>query len=124
MLRETAMTTFMISYDLATPAENKSAVTARIMAAGDAWARPLDQTWYVRAETDAAALEAMIADELGDDDGLLVQEVGADAVFANTGLRWFRRRPLPAEAAPATAEILSFPTPAPSAATPADPLAA
>ncbi|MEM7774652.1 MAG: hypothetical protein AAF732_03520 [Pseudomonadota bacterium] len=115
------MTTFLISYDLADPSRNKQTITSHIMAIGEAWARPLDQTWYVRCAGEAANIEAEITSHLGDEDGLIVQEVGEDVVFANTALRWFRRRPIAtadagdtADHVPAaavnSAEILSFPT--------------
>lgn len=117
------MTTFLITYDLANPASNKAAVTAEIMAAGEAWARPLDQTWYVRSDDDAAQIESAIAGHLGDDDGLIVQAIGDEATFANTALRWFRRRPL-ADAAPRSADILAFPAQPAPAPTDAGPLAA
>ena len=103
----TTATTFLISFDLAVPAANKSDITSRIMSMGEAWARPLDQTWYVRATTSAEEIEAHLADLLDDDDGLLVQAIDADASFANTGLRWFKPRAL----APATqtADVVPFP---------------
>ncbi|MEM9028385.1 MAG: hypothetical protein AAGC70_08450 [Pseudomonadota bacterium] len=112
------MTTFLISYDLADPSRNKQTITSHIMAIGEAWARPLDQTWYVRCAGEAANIEAEITSHLCDEDGLIVQEVGEDVVFANTALRWFRRRPMATAdagdhvptAALDSAEILAFPT--------------
>jgi hypothetical protein len=42
------MRTLIISYDLANPHSNKHALAQEIMAAGHSWARPLDQTWYMK----------------------------------------------------------------------------
>lgn len=115
------MKTFLISYDLSEPALNRDSVTSCIMSIGDAWARPLAQTWYVRSERDADEIETELADYLGEDDGLVVQAASEDVALSNTALRWFRRRPLDAQRTEivasdqhpaATADILSFRTPA------------
>jgi hypothetical protein len=86
------MATFLISYELAAPHANKHDIANAIMVTGDAWARALDQTWYVRADAEACEVEAMIEQFLGDDDALLVQAVEDDAQMTNTTLRWFKRR--------------------------------
>ncbi len=44
------MRTLIISYDLAQPHRNKHVLAQQIMALGQSWARPLEQTWYVRTE--------------------------------------------------------------------------
>ena len=106
----TTATTFLISFDLTDPRTNKSDITSRIMSLGEAWARPLDQTWYIRAETSADEVEAHLADLLGDDDGLLVQAIDADAAFANTALRWFKPRLASAPAQATTGDVVSFPS--------------
>jgi hypothetical protein len=86
------MRTYLISYDLARPARNKHAMATIIMSLGSAWARPLEQTWYVRAEVDEMEIEARLSSLLDDDDGLIVQSVAEQAVMTNTQLRWFRQR--------------------------------
>ncbi len=60
------------------------------MQLGDAWARPLDTTWYVQSTERAAALERRLKPHLDSEDGLLIQQVEANAVLLNTALRWFR----------------------------------
>ena len=54
------MRTYLISYDLAKPHLIKHVVAQAIMAAGQSWARPLEQTWYVRSEESEEALEAKL----------------------------------------------------------------
>lgn len=108
------MRTFLISYDLATPHRNKHVLATAIMALGQSWARPLDQTWYLRGELDETTIEKRLAGYLDADDGLLVQAVADDAILTNTSLRWFRQRRSEVEAAE---NIIAFPAPpAPPAA--------
>jgi len=118
------MRTFLVSYDLAQPAANKSQIVEAIMNLGHAWARPLDNVWYLRAEETHAEIEAQIARLLGMDDGLLIQEARGNAAFLNTGLRWFRQRKRD-QAASGDAEIacaevasnvIAFPAPSPAEA--------
>ena len=86
------MRTYLISYDLAKPHLLKHVVAQAIMAAGQSWARPLEQTWYVRTEESEEALEAKLTRILDSDDGLLIQRVKEDAVLTNTSVRWFKQR--------------------------------
>lgn len=102
------MTTFLISYDLANPSATKHELASAIMAVGDAWARPLDQTWYVRADATADSIEGYLKTAIGDDDGLIVHQVGDDTAMTNTALRWFRRRENDTAPAP-SADVLPFP---------------
>jgi len=111
------MRTYLISYDLANPALNKHAVAQSIMAAGERWARPLEQTWYLSADLSERDLAERISGLLDTDDGLLVQSVDDQAVLTNTSLRWFRQR----RAAEATAagkitgdNVVAFPAPQPA----------
>ncbi|MGI9424848.1 MAG: hypothetical protein ACR2PA_16750 [Hyphomicrobiaceae bacterium] len=90
-----AMQTYLISYDLAEPQANKHVLASAIMMLGDAWARPLDQTWYLRADIEETDIDSVLHQLLGDDDGLLVQAVEQDAILSNTQLRWFRQRRQP-----------------------------
>lgn len=87
--------TFLISYDLAAPQANKHALASAIMMLGQGWARPLDQTWYIRANVEERDIETILGGLLGDDDGLLVQAVEREVVVANTALRWFKQRSAP-----------------------------
>ena len=91
------MRTFLISYDLAKPSMNQPYLAEAIMSLGTAWARPLANVWYLKAEETSseitlAEIEARLSRLLDEDDGLLVQETRGDALMLNTGLRWFRQR--------------------------------
>ncbi len=107
---EPPMRTFLISYDLAKPHRNKHILAQAIMSLGHSWARPLDSTWYLRAE---CASEDEILEKLeplldSDEDGLLVQPVNDDAVLTNASVRWFRQRRAALEIEP-QANVLVFP---------------
>lgn len=118
------MRTFLISYDLARPVRNKHAMATVIMSLGSAWARPLEQTWYVRAELTETEIETKLASLLDDEDGLIVQAVAEQGVMTNTQLRWFRQR-RPAFELEADSNVVAFPSvPAPPAAQAELPLAA
>jgi hypothetical protein len=96
------MRTFLISFDAASA--ERHALSGAIMELGQAWARPLDTTWYVQSAERADAIEERLRPYTGAAEGLLIQEVEARALLLNTALRWFRRRrPAPAEAGDAVA---------------------
>jgi hypothetical protein len=105
------MRTYLISYDLAKPHLLKHVVAQAIMAAGQSWARPLEQTWYVRTEESEEALEAKLTRILDSDDGLLIQRVKEDAILTNTSVRWFKQRQGGVEIT-ADSNIIAFPMPA------------
>lgn len=109
------MRTFLISYDLANPAQNKHAIAQSIMSAGERWARPLESTWYLTSSADEASLAERFGPLLDTDDGLLIQSVDDQAVLTNTSLRWFRQRRQPATemAAARESNIVAFPAPKP-----------
>jgi len=86
------MRLFLIAYDLARSGPNKHALATAIMNLGQAWARPLETTWYVRSETSEGEIQHSLSGLLDPEDGLIVQPVSENAVMANTALRWFRRR--------------------------------
>lgn len=91
------MRTYLISFDVAAP--ERHILAGAIMQLGEAWARPLDNTWYVQSTARADAIERGLRPFMEKADGLLIQEVEADAVLLNTALRWFRkRRPAVSEA--------------------------
>ena len=103
------MRTFLISYDLAHPHRNKHVVAQAIMSLGQSWARPLEQTWYVKAESQSEeTIEEKLAELIDTDDGLLVQSVQEEAVMTNTALRWFRQRRAPIDVVPG-GNVLTFP---------------
>lgn len=102
------MRTFLISYDLAKPARNKHALATAIMSIGSSWARPLEQTWYVRAETTEVDVVDRLSALLDDEDGLIVQAAVEDGMLANTQLRWFRQR-RPAFELEAGTNVVAFP---------------
>jgi hypothetical protein len=104
------MRTFLIAYDLAAPNRNKHVLANAIMGIGQSWARPLDQTWYVRAETTEQDIEARLADLLDGDDGLIVQAIPEIGALTNTSLRWFRQRRTVLDLEPAS-NVVAFPLP-------------
>lgn len=108
------MRTLIISYDLAQPHRNKHVLAQQIMALGQSWARPLEQTWYVRTEAREEEIEQQLCGLLDPDDGLLIQAVKEEAVLTNTALRWFRQRRAGVEMGENT-NIIAFPMPAPFA---------
>jgi hypothetical protein len=101
------MRTYLITYELASPARH--VLSTAIMQLGDAWARPLETTWYVQSSERADALERRLEPLLGGDDGLLIQQVEANAVLLNTALRWFRKRRQGAVAE--AGNVVAFPVP-------------
>lgn len=108
------MRTYLIAYDLANPALNKHAVAQSIMAAGERWARPLENTWYVTSDASENAIAERLAGLLDYDDGLLIQSVDDAAVLTNTSLRWFRQRIQPAVALAKPDNVVAFPAPKPA----------
>lgn len=101
------MRTYLITYDTAAP--SRHSVATAIMQLGDAWARPLDNTWYVQSTDRAAVLESRLKTHLDSEDGLLIQQVEADAVLLNTALRWFKKR---RQDAASQNNVVAFPAPA------------
>jgi hypothetical protein len=99
------MRTYLITYDLAGDARHSLA--SAIMALGEAWARPLETTWYVQSSERPDALERRLRDHLDSEDGLLIQQVEASAVLLNTALRWFRKR---RQEAAGASNVVAFPT--------------
>ena len=99
------MRTYLITYDIANPARHS--LSGAIMQLGEAWARPLENTWYVQTSERPGALEQRLKDHLEGDDGLLIQQVEADALLLNTALRWFKKRRL--EVAGEFANVVAFP---------------
>jgi hypothetical protein len=89
------MRTYLISFDTATP--GRHALAEALMQLGEAWARPLETTWYVQSTERPDAIERRLRPFIDNVDGLLIQQVEASAVLLNTALRWFRRRRLAAE---------------------------
>jgi hypothetical protein len=84
------MRTFLICHDTATP--KRHALASAIMDLGEAWARPLNGTWYVQSAERADDIERRLRPCADAADGLLIQEVEARALLLNTSFRWFRRR--------------------------------
>ena len=101
------MRTYLITYDLSSP--TRHGIAAAIMQLGDAWARPLDTTWYVQSCERAAALERKLEPHLEGEDGLLIQQVEANALMHNTALRWFRKRR--SESGTEAGNVVAFPVP-------------
>jgi hypothetical protein len=93
------MRTYLICCDISTP--ERHALAGAIMDLGEAWARPLDATWYVQCADRADAIERRLRPFADAADALLIQEVEARALLLNTSLRWFRRRRPAGSEAPA-----------------------
>jgi hypothetical protein len=92
------MRTYLITYDI--PGSQRHTLASAIMQLGDAWARPLESTWYVQSAERAEAIERRLRPFADAAEGLIIQEVDARALLLNTALRWFRRRrPAPGQAA-------------------------
>jgi len=106
------MRTYLISYDLAKPHLTKHVLAQAIMALGESWARPLENTWYVRSEESEEVLELRLSRFLDSDDGLLIHSVRGEALLANTSLRWFKKRQAGVEFAEHD-NVIAFPFPAP-----------
>ena len=104
------MRTYLVSYDLAKPTLNQPYLAEAIMSLGTAWARPLANVWYLRAEQTSSEIEARLSRLLDEDDGLLVQETRGEALMLNTGLRWFRQRRRAAVDAE-IGNVVAFPAP-------------
>jgi hypothetical protein len=100
------MRTYLITYDTAAP--SRHAIASAIMQLGEAWARPLDATWYVQSSERPGALELRLKTLLDSEDGLLIQQVEESAVLLNTALRWFRKRKQDGTTA---TNVVAFPTP-------------
>ena len=76
-----------------------------VMQLGEAWARPLESTWYVHSAERVDAIERRLRPFADAAEGLLIQEVDARALLLNTALRWFRRRRPTADEAAAPAAM-------------------
>lgn len=107
------MRTLIISYDLAQPHRNKHVLAQQIMTIGQSWARPLEQTWYVRTDAREEQIEAQLRGLLDPEDGLLIQATKDEAVMTNTALRWFRQR-RPGIDMGGDSNVIAFPVPQPS----------
>jgi hypothetical protein len=86
------MRTLIISYDLAQPHRNKHILAHHIMAIGNSWARPLEQTWYVRTDAREEEIEAQLRGALDPDDGLLIQATRDGAALVPPAARRHRHR--------------------------------
>ena len=52
---------------------------------GQAWARPLETTWYVRSESSEGEIQHSLAGLLDPEDGLIVQPVSEGAAMGEHG---------------------------------------
>lgn len=114
------MRLFLIAYDLARSSPHKHAIATAIMNLSQAWARPLETTWYVRSESSEGEIQHSLAGLLDPEDGLIVQPVSEGAAMANTALRWFRRRRSDADH---TDNVIAFPAGSAAPIFPSVPLA-
>jgi len=102
------MRTYLITYDLAS--STRRTLSSAIMQLGEAWARPLETTWYVQSTERAEALERRLKPHLDGEDGLLIQQVESEALLLNTALRWFRKRRQ--DGAAEAGNVVALPVPA------------
>jgi hypothetical protein len=100
------MRTYLITYDLADT--RRHALSGAIMALGEAWARPLETTWYVQSKERPQLIESRLRSLIDSEDGLVIQQVEGNAVLLNTALRWFKRR-RPETGAGSTSNVVAFP---------------
>ena len=84
------MRTYLITYDIATPARHSSPAPS-CSSARPGPARSTTPGTCNRTER-ADALEGRLKAHLDGEDGLLIQQVEANAVLLNTALRWFKKR--------------------------------
>lgn len=84
------MRTYLINVDPAAP--NRHRIFQAIMQLGDAWARPMETTWYVQSDERADALERRLGGMLEAGTSFLIQQVETAAVLRNTTVHWFRKR--------------------------------
>lgn len=98
------MRTYLINVDPAAP--NRHRIFQVIMQLGDAWARPMETTWYVQSGERPDALEQRLGRELAAGTSFLIQQVETAAVLHNTSVHWFRKRR--AETAQAN-NVVAFP---------------
>jgi hypothetical protein len=89
------MPILLIAYDMATADGADKALSGAIRLLGKRWARPLANLWYVETVATAVQIEAALAPFIGDEDGLLIQEVAGQAALANTMLCWTGRSVMP-----------------------------
>ena len=106
--REPDMRTYLITFD--TNASTRHQIASAIMQLGEAWARPLDATWYVQSNDRPTAVEARLKRQLDVEAGLLIQEVETSAILLNTALHWFKKRK--PQAAAEASNVVAFPAPA------------
>ena len=103
------MRTYLITYDLATPARH--ALSSAIMQLGESWARPLESTWYVQSSERADALERRLKPHLDGEDGLLIQQV-EPMPCCSTRRCAGSASAAPRRAAPRAGNVVAFPVPA------------
>jgi hypothetical protein len=101
------MRTYLITFD--TNASTRHQIAGAIMQLGEAWARPLDATWYVQSNDRPTAIEARLKSQLDVEAGLLIQEVETSAILLNTALHWFKKRK--PQAAAEASNVVAFPAP-------------
>jgi hypothetical protein len=82
------MTILMIAYDLSSGSMVEKALSSAVRSLGRRWARPLAALWYIETAAPIAEIENFLSSLIGDEDGLLIQEVAGQMALANTMLRW------------------------------------
>ena len=99
------MRTYLITIDPAAP--NRHRIFQTIMQLGDAWARPMETTWYVQSDERPGSLEQRLGHQLEAGTGFLIQQVETAALLRNTAVHWFRKR---RTTETASDNVIAFPT--------------
>ncbi|MFM7084728.1 MAG: hypothetical protein ACKOW3_06975 [Hyphomicrobium sp.] len=86
------MMTYLISYELSNPNQQKQLLSEAIMSLGESWARPLDNTWYIRTKEREERLKEKLGRIIKGDDAFLIQTVDEEVTLVNTSMRWFKQK--------------------------------
>lgn len=86
------MTTYLISYELSKPYHRNHLLSQALMCLGDSWARPLQNTWYIRSKETEGKLKQKLGPFIDGEDAFLIQIVDEEVTLVNTSLRWFKQK--------------------------------
>lgn len=86
------MMTYLISYELSKSYQRKLILSQAIMSLGESWARPLENTWYIRSKDREHIIKEKLGKYIDSDDAFLIQNVDDEVTMVNTSLRWFKAK--------------------------------
>ena len=81
------MMTYLISYELSNPLHRRHQISEAMMCIGESWARPLENTWYIRSKEDEDIITEKLGRLIDEDDALLIQTVDDEVTLLNTTLQ-------------------------------------